>query len=152
MLGVSNTTFYNRVKKYGIKLIAKNHEKGKSSFISQVDLDRLSSLEWKPTRGAEESSDKKEPSNTKEFYELKLQNTVLEKKIEWYEGNLKIYQEEYNKSHDKIEKLEEKQRSLYENIIGIKVRLSTYQILFFSLLILVSVVILLMAFDMIQFW
>ncbi len=41
MLGVSATTFYNRVNRLGITLITKIDSKGKSSYLERADIEKM---------------------------------------------------------------------------------------------------------------
>lgn len=152
LLDTSAPTFYKRVKKLWINLVAKTGSTGKASYIREEDLEVLGKAMGKelPTqesqkeketetaeRVEESAKEKMELKLLKEINELRVDNTTLSSKVEEYSGYVEIYKEQLASRENKVTELETERTSLYAQIIKTQVNKSTYQVLFFAILVVV---------------
>lgn len=145
LLDVSAPTFYKRVKKTGVQLASKTDSSGKSSYIRDEDLNILArsmgkTLPEQNQQTTDTDDTKKNQENTdKEAYvALKIQNTALSSKVEEYSGYVEIYKQQYEDSQKQQQQLNTARIVLMNDLLKVKVNLSTYKVLFYSLLAILT--------------
>jgi len=162
LLKTSAPTFYKRVKKLGIELVVKIDSTGKASFIREEDLEELSRamgkiLQQKTTQSKQKASkvEESEIPNPdiellKEINELKIEKTTLSSKVEEFSWYVELYKQQLTTRENRVTELESERTNLYSQIIKTQVSKSTYQVLFFTILVVVLITAILFGFNIIQ--
>ena len=162
LLKTSAPTFYKRVKKLGIELVVKIDSTGKASFIREEDLEELSramgkTLQQKATQSKQRTSKVEEPEIPnpdiellKEINELKIEKTTLSSKVEEFSWYVELYKQQLTTRENRVTELESERTNLYSQIIKTQVSKSTYQVLFFAILVVVTLTAILFGFNIIQ--
>lgn len=140
-LGVSSTTFYSYVKKLGIELITKVDSKGKSSYITPNDLQKMAEamgkkLETQNTKEPELKNEvQNKPAEESKDNEIVQQNFMLQIKVKEQEEVIKssnelinIYKEQNNHLQTQQQQAQSQVNGLYLQIIQTTNKATAYGI------------------------
>lgn len=158
-LGVSSTTFYSYVKKLGINLITKVDSKGKSSFITQNDLQRMADAMGKSLqtpdieKDPEKHQTKNSPAEESKESEIIQQNFMLQLKVKEQEEVIKssnellnIYKEQNNHLQTQQQQAQSQVNGLYLQIIQTTNRATAYGITAIAMLVILVLIVSLVVF------
>lgn len=158
-LGVSSTTFYSYVKKLGINLITKVDSKGKSSFITQNDLQRIADAMGKSlqVQSMDKDPEKHQTKNIRaeesKESEIIQQNFMLQLKVKEQEEVIKssnellnIYKEQNNHLQTQQQQAQSQVNGLYLQIIQTTNKATAYGITAIAMLVILVLIVSLVVF------
>jgi len=160
ILGISSTTFYKLVKNLGIQPINRITDKGKSTFISQADLDKMIQANTKtashnPNRtpqGKINSQQAEEWEQIKEEnFTLRLKSKEQDEIIKSKEQLIALYKDQQQTMQNQRNNAQQEFRGLYDKYVKSTNKATAFIITSFALLILLILLVLLIGFKKLQF-
>ena len=163
LLQTSAPTFYKRVDKESIELVHKIENNRKASYIHDNDLDRLAFAMNKTLLNKQSKEKTIEPESSEqktnewgdekkllELLEAKNKNILLASKVEEYKGYSELYKEQMELAQKKNEIMTNEKVGLMTEVLKVKIRLSTFKVMFYWLLLIMAMVITLSSFGILS--